>query len=364
MGAMQIRGNTQIIAGSITNAEINASAAIALSKLAESVIQADGGQAFTGEQSMGSNKLTNVTDPTSDQDAATKAYVDSVASGLDIKDSVRVATTADGALATAYENGDTVDGVVLATNDRILLKNQTSGAGGSENGIYTVNASGAPTRATDADTAAEMTSGMFTFVEEGTTNADSGWVMTNDGAIVVDTTALVFSQFSGAGMITAGTGLTKSGDTINVISANGGIVANADDITLTLDGSTLTVGAGGLKLSNISSTNFLVGNGSSIPTAVAMSGDATMANTGVVTAAADILKEADVVTRQTPTGAINSSNVTYTLANTPIVGTEQVFLNGILQEAGSGDDYQISGATITYETAPVTGDILRVNYLK
>jgi len=205
---------------------------------------------------------------------------------------------------------------------------------------------------------------MFTFVEEGTTNADSGWVMTNDGAIVVDTTALVFSQFSGAGMITAGTGMTKSGDTINVISGNGGIVANADDITLTLDGSTLAVGASGIKLANMSSTNFLVGNGSSIPTAVAMSGDATMDNTGAVSAAADILKEADVVTRQTPTGAINSSNVTYTLANTPIVGTEQVFLNGILQEAGAGDDYTISGATITYETAPVTGDILRVNYLK
>jgi len=361
MGAMQIRGNTQIIAGSITDAEINASAAIALSKLAESVIQADGGQAFTGEQSMGSNKLTNVTDPTSDQDAATKAYVDSVASGLDIKDSVRVATTATATLATDFENGDTIDGIVLATNDRVLIKNQSSG---SENGIYTVNASGAPTRATDADTAAEMTSGMFTFVEEGTTNADSGWVMTNDGAIVVDTTALVFSQFSGAGMITAGTGMTKSGDTINVISGNGGIVANADDITLTLDGSTLAVGASGIKLANMSSTNFLVGNGSSIPTAVAMSGDATMDNTGAVSAAADILKEADVVTRQTPTGAINSSNVTYTLANTPIVGTEQVFLNGILQEAGAGDDYTISGATITYETAPVTGDILRVNYLK
>jgi hypothetical protein len=109
------------------------------------------------------------------QDAATKAYVDSVAQGLNAKASVRVATTTAGTLASSFENGDTVDGVVLATNDRILIKNQVTG---SENGIYTVNASGAPTRATDADVDAEVVNGMYCFVTAGTTNANTGWVLT------------------------------------------------------------------------------------------------------------------------------------------------------------------------------------------
>jgi hypothetical protein len=112
------------------------------------------------------------------------------------KDSVVAATTADGALATAYENGDTIDDVVLATGDRILLKDQSTG---SENGIYTVNASGAPTRAVDADSDVEVTPGMAVFVSEGTANGDKNFQLTTDGPIVVDTTALVFAEFAGAG---------------------------------------------------------------------------------------------------------------------------------------------------------------------
>lgn len=148
----------------------------------------------TADVSLNSHKLTNVTDPSSAQDAATKNYVDNVAAGLrDFKQSVRVATTAAGTLATSFEDGDTVDGVVLATGDRILIKNQ---AAGEENGIYTVNASGAPTRATDADSSAEVTPGLFVFVEEGTANHDTGWVLSTDGAITLNTTALTFTQFS------------------------------------------------------------------------------------------------------------------------------------------------------------------------
>lgn len=161
---------------------------------------------------LNSNKIINLSTPTADNDAANKAYVDGVASGLDVKDSVRAATSAAGTLASDFENGDTVGGVVLATNDRILIKDQGTA---SENGIYTVNASGAPTRATDADTDAEVTAGMFTFVEEGD-HADTGWVLTTDNPIVVDTTALSFSQFSGAGSIVAGDGLDKTGSTLSV----------------------------------------------------------------------------------------------------------------------------------------------------
>lgn len=156
--------------------------------------------------------------------AFVNAAVDAARSGLDVKASVRVATTANITLSAVQ----TIDGVTLVAGDRVLVKDQTTA---SQNGIYVVSAS-AWTRATDADTSAKVTSGMFTFVEEGTTNADSGWVLTTNNPITLDTTSLAFAQFSGAGQITAGNGLTKTGNTLNV-GAGTGIVANADDIALT-----------------------------------------------------------------------------------------------------------------------------------
>lgn len=164
-----------------------------------------------------------------------KEYVDAVKTGLDFKDSVRVATTANGTLGSAFANGQSVDGVTLATGDRILIKNQSTG---SENGIYTVNASGAPTRATDADANAEVTSGMFVFVEAGTVNADSGFVLTTDGTITVGSTALAFAQFSGAGQITAGDALTKTGNQLDVNDDNISLEVNSD--TLRIKGITAT----------------------------------------------------------------------------------------------------------------------------
>ena len=185
--------------------------------------------ASTQTVSMGSNKITNVGTPTADSDAATKLYVDSTAQGIDWKASVRAATTANGTLATAYANGSVVDGVTLATGNRILIKDQTTG---SENGIYTVNASGAPTRAVDADTAAEIVASFAVFVEEGTDNADCGFVLTNNGAVTVGTTALVFTQFTGLGQVTAGNGLTKTGNTLNAVGTADRITANADSIDI------------------------------------------------------------------------------------------------------------------------------------
>jgi hypothetical protein len=175
------------------------------------------------------NGNIKVATPTDAAHAATKAYVDAARSGLDVKESVRVATTAAGTLASDFENGDEVDGVTLATGDRILIKHQSSG---SENGIYTVNASGAPTRATDFDSDAEVTAGAFTFVEEGTVNADSGWVLSTNNPITVGTTALTFAQFSGAGSIIAGDGLTKTGNTINAVGTADRITVNADSIDI------------------------------------------------------------------------------------------------------------------------------------
>ena len=155
----------------------------------------------TGVINVSSARITSLATPTQTTDALLKAYVDAQLQGLDVKNSVRVATTANGTLSTAFANGQTVDGISLATGDRILLKDQSTG---SENGIYTVNASGAPTRATDFDENSEVTGGTFFFVEEGTVNADNGFVMTNDGTVTVGTTALTFTQFSGAGQVIAG----------------------------------------------------------------------------------------------------------------------------------------------------------------
>lgn len=149
----------------------------------------------TADVSLNSHKLTNVTDPTSAQDAATKAYADALKAGLFFKDPVRVATTANITLSGAQ----TIDGVSVIAGDRVLVKAQTTGA---NNGIY-VCASGAWSRATDADSSAEMKSGTACFVDEGTANADTQWLLTTNDPITLGTTALVFTQFGGGATYTA-----------------------------------------------------------------------------------------------------------------------------------------------------------------
>jgi len=176
--------------------------------------------------SLNSQKITNLATPTDATDAANKGYVDAAVVGIDWKPSVRAATTAAITLASDLENGDTLDGVTLATGNRVLVKNQ---ADATENGIYVVKASGAPDRSTDADTSAEITASFAVFVEEGTVNADSGWTLTNNGTITIGTSELAFTQFTGLGQVTAGNGLTKTGNTLNV-GAGTGITVNADTI--------------------------------------------------------------------------------------------------------------------------------------
>jgi len=173
----------------------------------------------------------SVATPTDDSHAATKAYVDSARSGLDVKESVRVATTAAINLSTDLEAGDVIDGVTLVAGNRVLVKDQGTA---SENGIYVAVASGAgaASRSTDADTSAEVTTGMFTFVSEGTVNADSGFVLSTNDTITLGTTGLTFVQFSGAGSFTAGDGLTKSGTTINAVGTAGRISVSSDAIDI------------------------------------------------------------------------------------------------------------------------------------
>lgn len=222
MPTTKIRGNTQIEALTITNAEIAAAAAIANSKLAGDPTVAATANKIVLRDASG---RAQIADPSAAADIASKNYVDTqvaaLSSGIDIRASCRVATTVNITLSGTQ----TIDGVSVIAGNRVLVKNQSTA---SANGIY-VCAAGAWSRATDADSDAEVTAGMFTWIEEGTTNGDSGWVLTTDNPIVVGTTALTFVQFSGAGQITAGAGLTKTGNTIDVGAGNG-IQVNADSV--------------------------------------------------------------------------------------------------------------------------------------
>ena len=201
------------------------------------------GNAFLDEDNMASDSASKVASQQS-----IKTYVDSVASGLDLKCSSHAATTAN--LSADYSNGSSgvgatltnnstqsafsVDGQTMAADERVLIKDQSTAA---QNGIYTVSTVGdgstnwVLTRATDFDTSTEITSGAFTFVETGSSYADSGWVMTTDGTVTVGTTALSWTQFSGAGQITAGDGLTKSGNTLNV-GAGSNLLVNTDAVAI------------------------------------------------------------------------------------------------------------------------------------
>lgn len=383
--------------------------------------------------------------PSVGNDVANKTYVDSVAQGLDVKDSVRATSTSNITLSGTQ----TIDGVLLAEGDRVLVQGQTTG---SENGIYVV-ASGAWARSADyanGDTVAST----FMFVEEGTVNADNGYVCTNDGGSdVVGTDALSYAQFSGAGSVTAGEGLSKTGNTLDVnvddstieINADtlrikdagvttakladdavtaaklnsdvaglglsqavgGELDVNVDDSSIEINADTLRVKAGGITdtmLANDYIQTSEVDNstiefaGGTLNIVDAGVGTTQLANLAVTNAkiADDTIAEVKLDIFNAPSagqilgytanglewvsGTANSVEETdiavenqsantdgvetdFTLASTPLANSVQVFLNGLLQESGSGKDYTLTGSTISFTTAPETGDILIVHYV-
>lgn len=185
----------------------------------------------TTDFDFGAYKITNLANPTGDQDAATKYYVDSVAQGLDPKASAKAASTANIATLSGLL---TIDGVTLTSGDRVLVKNQTSAA---DNGIYVASAT-AWARSSDANTWDELVSA-FIFVEEGSTQADSGWVCTVNAGGTLGTTAVTWVQFSGAGTYTAGTGLTLTGNEFSITDTTvtaGAYGAAGKTLTVTVNG--------------------------------------------------------------------------------------------------------------------------------
>jgi hypothetical protein len=284
-----------------------------------------------------------VATPTDAAHIATKGYVDSARQGLDVKASVRVATTAAINLSTDLQAGDVIDGVTLVAGDRVLVKNQGTA---SENGIYVAVASGAASRSSDANGTAdtgELTSGTFTFVEAGTVNFDSGFVVSTDGTITVGTTGITWTQFSGAGSFEAGDGLSKSGTqvNVNVTSNRTAITADAIDISANYVGQSSITTLGTITTGVWNGTDVAVADGGT------GASDAATARTnlGIKTTAGAVTTTTSALARIAKQGCAASVTGVSTTTVTHNFGTTDV--NVQIYEVSSG--------------ATVIGDVTRSN---
>lgn len=223
-GTRAFTGNQDMGSNKLTGLATGTLASDAIRK--DQAMLLDGTQAMTADMPMGSNKITGLADGTAATDAVTKQQLDSVSAGLDPKESVRAATTADIG-ATYNPTGGTggtgsfssaptaIDGVTLANSDRILVKNQTDA---KQNGIYIVVSSTNWERAADQDgtPASEVSGGNFTFVEQGTANEGRGYVLVGDGLLTLNTDDLVWTQFSSVAALTGGNGIDITSNVISV----------------------------------------------------------------------------------------------------------------------------------------------------
>ncbi len=275
------------------------------------VIKKDGSVAFTADQSMGGNQLTNLGAPSASSDAATKSYVDSVAEGLKPKQAARVATTANITLS----GPQTIDGISAIAGDRVLVKDQTTA---SQNGIYVV-AAGAWSRSLDFDslTPIDEVNGAMVAVQEGTSNA--GKVFVQSGVVAtIGTDPINFIFFNSSASLVGGDGIAVSGNNISVDHDGEGLAFVANQLALELDGSTLTKSASGLKLSDTAVTPATLGSASETVTI-------TVDQQGRLTAAS----EQAISITASQVSDFNSAAQTATIS--------QVITNGVTTKAPSED---------------------------
>jgi len=351
----------KMASGTGTAVDLNTNDVANVRKL--TLVTGSGGVTLDG----GGQRATNFATPTQASDLVTKSYADAIQSGIDWKGSVRVASTVN---VTVASPGAAIDSVTLSVNDRVLLKNQTTG---SENGIYTFQGAATPmTRATDAG-AGQLTSGAATFVMEGTTNSDSGWVLTTNDPITVGTTSLTFTQFTALGQVTAGNGLTKSGSTISILllgtagtaGQGGGLALSASGLALSLATTNpalsvaggLTVVAGlGISLSaptanavNVQLTaTGTIGVGTGAAPAIILATTSALSGTGTTTAAGGLAVVAgNGISLSTPTAnAVNVALIATTSVSVGTGATPTVIVDST-SAGGTGSGVAAGGLQIT-----------------
>jgi hypothetical protein len=293
------------------------------------------------------NGNAKVATPTDAAHIATKGYVDAARQGLDVKQSVRAATTTAVTLSSGLEAGDLLDGVTLVAGNRILVKDQ-GGAGVAhvDNGIYVVQESGAPVRSSDANGTAdtgEVTPGTFVFVEEGTANADKGFVVSTNGTITVGSTAIAWTQFSGAGSFTAGDGLSQVGNQINVnvVADRTAITGDAVDIASTYVGQSSITTLGTITTGTWTATDVGIEHGG---TNASTAADART-NLGVKTSSGTATTSTSTLARVAKQGCAAHSGGTSTTTVTHLFNTLDVIVQ--IYEVATG--------------ATVIGDVTRNN---
>ncbi len=276
-----------------------------------------------------------VTAPSADLDAANKAYVDAARNGLDVKQSVKLATNAalpgythsSGVLTATSVGVLSVDSANVLLGNRILVKNETS-SNAPFNGIYVVTNPGdgdeafVLTRADDANHSDEVTPGMFVFVEQGDIWADSGWVLTTDGTVNLGVTNLTFVQFSSAGQSIAGNGLTKTGNTIDVGGTTDRISVTSDavDIASTYVGQSSITTLGTIGTGTWQATDIGIAHGGT-NASTAADARTNLADTTVgFTTSTPVLAR---VAAQTVTGGSTSFNIDHNFATRDV--TVQVY---------------------------------------
>lgn len=294
--------------------------------------------------------------PSASAHAATKGYVDGVAQGLDVKASVRLATVTGDLASFTYSGGVltqqvlaaiTIDGVTPALTNRVLVRHLATA---SENGIYTISQVGdgattawTLTRAADFNTSALASPGSFTFVEEGNTLADTGWVMSANAPITLDTSDITFTQFSSAGVVNAGDGLGKSGNDLFIkVLSTGGLEISSDELKIKIKNSSVSTDASGLE--------------------VGLNAEGSIAIKGGAGLAAPIMRPQAGLSVASAVSADNT-DTGLTLSATPTAGGfVQVLINGIMIELGNGvktkDGYFSgdNGSTARAHSAFASGD--------